>query len=83
MADTPRGPRLLALISRDRTLLHLALEWLLVIAPGLAVVAIAGELFRLTASSSQEPLLCCSPASLRVVGGAKAILATHAHDGGQ
>lgn len=79
----PRRTRLLVLISRDRALPRLAMGWLLVFALGLAVVAVAGELFRLTAPASREPLLCCSPASLRIAGGAEAVFATHAHDGRQ
>jgi hypothetical protein len=46
----PRRSHPLTSVSRDRTLLHVVLGWLLVFAPGLAVVAIAAGMFRLMAS---------------------------------
>jgi len=79
----PRRSHPLAPISHDRALLRLALGWLLVFAPGLAVVTVAAQVFHLLAPSSREPLLCCPTASLRVAGGAEAVLTTHTHDGGQ
>lgn len=78
-----RRSRPLALIFPSRTLLRLALVWLLAFAPGLAVVAVAAQVFQLMAPSSRETLLSGSPASLRIAGSAEAFLATHPHDGGQ
>jgi hypothetical protein len=79
----PRHPRLSASTARRCALLRLAPVWLLVFAPGLAVVAVAAQVFQLMASSSRETLLSGRSGSLRVAGGSEAVLATHPHDGGQ